>query len=97
MHIKRPHGEFKAGCRQTEREAGPVPLLVFMGAVLWESWAKVRLVNSSQKELGLVSSMEVSCRAHKRERPWEVGRLFITRLGKSCQELIFACDSVGFC
>lgn len=48
-----PQGTTRGGQSrvQTDGEAGPghIPLLRFMGGVLWGSWARARLVNSSQE------------------------------------------------
>lgn len=36
-----------------------MPLLGFVGSVLWGAWAKERLINSNQKSSVLISSMGI--------------------------------------
>lgn len=49
---------FKAECRE-RWDLGYKPVLASIGGVLWGSWAKARLVNSNQKNRGLVSPVGV--------------------------------------
>ena len=77
-----------------------MPLLGSVGGVLRGSWAKALLVNSNQKEEGggLLSSTGVLYKGGmaEGEGPGRWGRLLSQRLlGKSYQELTFACDSTG--
>ena len=64
-----------------------------MDRVLWGTHAKARLVNSNQKIRVLVSYRRVLSNGHVGERPWEAGRLLVTRaFGESYQKFSFARD-----
>lgn len=48
--------EVKKGCRQrVQQDQGTMPLVGFVGRVLWGSWAKAEFVNSNKKSGVLVS------------------------------------------
>lgn len=52
-HLEGPHREVEVGYRQRERQdPGHMPLFGSMNGMVWGSQAKVRLVNSNQKEPG---------------------------------------------
>lgn len=74
-----------------------MPLLGSVSGVLWGSWAKVGLVNSSQKSRVSVSPLEVLSKGCIRHTgAGKQGRLLITGLlGKIHQGLTLACDLVG--
>lgn len=78
-----PWGHHMGKSRQSaDREPGPghMPLLRYMGGVLWSSQVQSRLVNSNWKRRVLGISM---VRSYLRGIPWEgpgrQGRLLITR------------------
>ena len=72
-----------------------MPLLKFMGGVLWGSLTKAGLVNSNPKSKVLVSPMGVLSKWHIRKRHWNVEEMLVTGLlGKPYLELTFTCDSV---
>lgn len=87
-----PHREVNAGCRQ---DLGHMPILVYLGGLLWDAWGKGGLDNSNQMEwsFGKLTGA-LTQRTHKgRERSW-VWRdcLSLGTLEESHQEYIFTCD-----
>lgn len=48
-HLRGPHREVKARCKQREQDLGHMHVLSFTGSVLWGSQARLGLVNLNQK------------------------------------------------
>lgn len=49
VHLRGPHREVKARCKQSEQDLGHMHVLGFTSSVLWGSQARVGLVNLNQR------------------------------------------------